>query len=118
MLGDPSDSAVLTQMNSLGNGGYKISKEENDIVIVAFDNIAMEKAVDMLCENVTQSVQKFSNGTRVGFSFAENGDAGTINLAEAKKWYAKSADQGNEWAKEQLDSLVMIENYLLKFGVK
>ena len=110
VLGDPSDSAVLTQMNSLGNDGYKISKEENDIVIVAFDNIAMEKAVDILCENVTQSVQKFSNGTRVGFSFAENGDAGTsgkeIRIGENRiDFYTIVYPANNSVGKQAAESL-------------
>ena len=32
----------------------------------------------------------------------ENGDAGTINLAEAKKWYQKAATNGNRRAKNKL----------------
>ena len=37
----------------------------------------------------------------VGYMY-ENGDAGTIDLAEAKKWYSKAAANGNQRAKNKL----------------
>ena len=40
----------------------------------------------------------------VGYMY-ENGDAGTIDLAEAKKWYQKAASNGNKRAKDKLKGI-------------
>ena len=76
VFADPSDKDVLSEMNAMENGGYKIFKEENNIILMAFDNSAMEKAVDLFCNSVAQSAQKFANGKRVGFYFSDGAETG------------------------------------------
>ena len=44
---------------------------------MAFDNSAMQKAVDLFCDSVTQSAQKFAGGKRVGFYFSDGAETGT-----------------------------------------
>ena len=77
VFGDPSDELVFAQMNALDKGGYKIFYKDGNINIIAFDSEAMEQAVELLSNDITQSAKKFSGGKKVGFSFSERAEAGT-----------------------------------------